>query len=333
MMFGWEVDLYGSHGRKLAECLEAAVLAPSVHNTQPWRLRLVPGRVDVLLDRDRLLPVIDPGAREAWMSVGAAILNLRVAVLAAGRMPMSRLLPDPHTPEHAATITFGGPHQPDETIQMLAGAIPKRRTNRRPFRDIEVRDEVLDQLTAAARVEGARLAVTDPVIREAVLSLALTANQWQRSDPAYVEELRTWTAVPDDSTSGIPARSLGPVDARGALPLRDFGLAHPEAPRRIAPFEYAPTVAIVYTAGDTPLDWLRAGQAMERVLLTATVRGVCNTPITAPTELPELRALLGDEHIGQVAQVILRLGYGNPVPSTPRRPVRDVIEIAEPSVR
>src|SRR5262249_39091739 len=155
-------------------------------------------------------PAIDPRGREAWISVGAAILNLRLAMLAAGRVPMSRLLPDPREPTLAATVRVGAPYRPEETVRALAGAIPRRRTTRRPFRDIEVRDEVLDQLADAARAEGATFAATDPTGRESVLSLAVTANHWQRHDPAYVEELRAWTAVPISSTSGIPSQSLGP---------------------------------------------------------------------------------------------------------------------------
>ncbi|HEY7175906.1 MAG TPA: nitroreductase family protein, partial [Micromonosporaceae bacterium] len=110
-----------------------------------------------------------------------------------------------------------------------------------------------------------------------------------------------------------------------------FGAAHPELPRRQRPFEHTPTLVILYTTGDQPRDWLRAGQALERVLLTATVRGVATAPISAPTEEPELRALLGDDFGDHVAQVILRLGYGEPVPSTPRRPVTDFVEVIGPA--
>ena len=71
---------------------------------------------------------------------------------------------------------------------------------------------------------------------------------------------------------------------------------------------------------------------MERVLLTATVRGVANTPMTAPTELPELRALLNESDDRRVAQVILRLGYGDPCAPTPRRSLADVLETTRPAV-
>jgi nitroreductase len=304
-------------------------MAPSIHNSQPWGFRVIGDRIEVMLNRNRLLSVIDPSGREAWMSVGAALLNLRVAILAGGRVPLSTLLPDPSRPDLAASVRLGRQLRPDATIRALCAAIPVRRSNRRPFRDIEVRAEVLNQLAGAARVEGATMVTMDALGRRSVVAIAETANSWQRESSEYIEELRIWTAVPLDARAGIPAQSFGPLDESGALPLRDFGAAHPDLPRRQRPFEHTPTLAILYTTGDQPRDWLRAGQAMERVLLTATVRGVATTPISAPTEEPELRALLGDEFGDHVAQVILRLGYGDPVPSTPRRPVSDFVEVIE----
>lgn len=328
MNSGWTARPLGAH---FATCLDAAVAAPSVHNSQPWRFRVGHDRIDVLWDVSRWLPVLDPHGREALISIGAAVLNLRIAILAAGRTPLTRLLPDPGDPHLAARVTIGGPHRPDLTIRALASAIGKRRTNRRPFRDIGIREEVLDQLVAAARAEGASLTVADPDARQAILALARIANDWQRDDPAYLDELGAWTDVDQARGDGIPAWSFGPTDDSAALPLRDLGLSHPDAPRRRARFESAPTVVVLATAGDNPTAWLRAGQAMERALLTATVRGVSNTPITAPTELPEIRGLLSEPGDRRTAQVILRLGYGDPCPATPRRPLADVLEFATPA--
>ena len=286
----------------------------------------------MFVDPSRRLAAIDPMGREAMISVGAAVLNLRVAILAAGRVPLTQLLPSPDEPELAARITLGAPHQPDATVLALASAIGKRRTNRRPFRDIDVRDEVIDQLTAAARVEAATLTVADPIGREVILDVVRSAQEAQAHDPRYVDELANWTALDPMFGEGVPAQSFGPSHEWADVPIRDFGLAHPDVRRRHAWFEAAPTVVMLSTDADTPVQWLRAGQAMERVLLTATVRGVANTPMTAPTELPELRALLNESGDRRVAQVILRLGYGDPCPSTPRRPLADVLESSRPAV-
>jgi hypothetical protein len=109
------------------------------------------------------------------------------------------------------------------------------------------------------------------------------------------------------------------------MPIRDFGLIRPVRRRSRVPFEDEPTIAVLYTAGDTRWEWLRAGQALERALLTATVRGVATTLMTQPLEIPELRALLADSARGRVPQAIVRFGYGPPSPPSPRRSVSDVL--------
>jgi nitroreductase len=320
----WGVSASGRPGPALAECLQAAIAAPSIHNSQPWRFRL--GRcVDVLADRQRHLHAIDAPGRELMISLGAAILNLRLAILDHGRLPMLRLLPDPDTPDLVARVSIGHPVHPDATVRALAAAIPRRHTNRRPFRDLVVPADALDELRAAAMVEGARLAVADPVSRGAILALVRTAEEWQRAERGYRAEITAWTTADYTRHDGVPVTAFGPRDAREALPLRDFGVTRPDLHRRTVTFEPYPTIVLLSTFGDGVRQWLRAGQALQRVLLTATVRGLAATPMTQPLESPELRDLLVDSRQGLAAQVILRVGYGPPTAGTPRRPLSDVI--------
>lgn len=321
----WTGDTGGQPGRWLVECLQAATAAPSVHNSQPWRFRIDHG-IEVHADPGRHLRAIDPTGRELHISLGAAILNLRLAILNHGHLPVLRLLPDPSRPNLAARITIGPATRPDTTVRWLAAAIPHRHTNRRPFRDLAIPTDVLDELRAAARVEGAQLAVADPVGRTAILSLVRTADQWQHAEHGYLAELGTWTTTDHTRLDAVPAPAFGPLDDRQTLPLRDFGATRPDLPRRSAHFEPHPAIALLSTMGDTAAQWLRAGQALQRVLLTATLRGLAATPMTQPLETPQLRDLLIDTSRGFAAQVILRLGYGTPAAPTPRRPITDVIE-------
>ncbi|HEX6497476.1 MAG TPA: nitroreductase family protein [Micromonosporaceae bacterium] len=322
---GWGTGPDGSPDRVLRECLSAAIAAPSVHNTQPWRFRPRGGGVDVFADYTRRLDVIDPDGRELMISVGAAILNLRVAILAHGREPLLRPFPSPGEPDLVAHVTPGPPQRPDATVRALADAVPRRRTNRRPFSSAPVPDEVLGELAAAARAEGAELTVADRSAREAVISLVRTADARRREDPAYWAELAEWTLALPGRRDGVPPETFGPWSALEALPLRDFGLIQPARNRRVAHFEDEPTLAVLRTPGDGTTEWLRAGQALERVLLTATVRGVASTLMTQPVEIPELRSLLDDPMAGRRAQAVIRLGYGPPTAPTPRRSLRDVL--------
>src|SRR6476659_2579392 len=75
-----------------------ATLAPSIHNTQPWRFVLRPGVLDVYADRSRQLLVLDPTGRQLHLSVGCAVFNARVSLAASGVSPAVRRLPDPAPP-------------------------------------------------------------------------------------------------------------------------------------------------------------------------------------------------------------------------------------------
>jgi hypothetical protein len=109
------------------------------------------------------------------------------------------------------------------------------------------------------------------------------------------------------------------------VPLRDLARGS-GAPTATVHFEADPTLALIFTEGDSPKDWLRAGAALQRVWLTATVRELAATPLTQLTEIPPLRELLADTSAGLVVQSVLRLGYpiSHP-PATPRRPVDEVV--------
>ena len=45
--------------------------APSLHNAQPWRLRIQRDRVELVADRTRDVPVADPCGRQRHLSLGA----------------------------------------------------------------------------------------------------------------------------------------------------------------------------------------------------------------------------------------------------------------------
>src|SRR2546423_1486190 len=123
----------------------------------------------------------------------------------------------------------------------------------------------------------------------------------------------------------VTRTELGGGEGLEPLPLRDFGLTRPAEPRRDAQFEPDPALIVLSTIGDTPEHWLRAGQALERTLLTATVRGLATTPMTQPLEIPELRALLTPTGSVGFPQVILRIGYGPASPTSARRPLAEVL--------
>lgn len=87
-------------------------------------------------------------------------------------------------------------------------------------------------------------------------------------------------------------------------------------------------MALIVTQHDTREDWLRAGQALQRVLLHAAAHHVMAAFHTQPLELPYLRAQVRTQVAdGQFPQMILRLGPATPGRPAPRRPAVDVLAV------
>jgi nitroreductase len=318
----WSLRVDGTPGPAMRACLRAATAAPSVHNTQPWLFRLLDGGVEVVADERRRLAVLDPHGREMTLSLGAAVCNLRVTMQARGRRPITHLLPFADRPEVVAVIGVGAQCRADPDIWMLAAAVRQRRTNRRPFRGQPVPEWIQGNLVDAARAEGASLVFPDEIGRHDVLSLADAAESTQRENPDYLAELAAWTGLARGRLDGVPASALGPRPDRSPRGLRDFGA---ESHGRAGRFPRDPTIAVLYTNGDDRLHWLRAGMAMQRVLLSATAHGLATTVLTQPVEVAGTRTQLSAAGDPRTAQVVLRLGFGPRTPPTPRRPLDDVL--------
>jgi hypothetical protein len=258
------------------------------------------------------------------LSVGAALLNLRIAILSRGRAARVELLPDRERPSLAAIVTVGAAAPISPVTRELARAIPRRRTNRWPFSRRPVPDAVLADCVVAALGEGAMFVPVDLIARYDVLKLTRAAEAQLRSESAYLAELGAWTAAPLGRSDGIPTASLGPRAAASTLPLRDFDADGTERTDR---FEPDPTIGVLYSRGDERADWLRAGQALQRVLLTATVRGVATSLLTQATEIPPMRAQLAAPGEPHWAQAVIRFGYARRTPRTPRRRLADVLDV------
>jgi hypothetical protein len=185
---------------------------------------------------------------------------------------------------------------------------------------------ILAELSGAAAAESTSLLVADPALRAGILSLTRTAEARMRTNPHYRAEVAAWTTPGGvGRLDGVPRQAFGPRDPETAIPMRDFALGHGAA-TTTATFEPDPTLILLFTDGDTPLDWVHAGAGLQRVLLNATLRKLAATPMTQLLEVPRLRALLTDTATGEIVQTVLRIGYPTtPALPTPRRPLEEVL--------
>ncbi|WP_053691275.1 Acg family FMN-binding oxidoreductase [Streptomyces sp. WM6372] len=319
-----------------ARLVDDAVTAPSMHNAQPWKFvfRASGSTLALYGDPERAMTRTDPNHRALHLGCAAALFNLRVSAAWNGRPVRVRLLPDDSDPWLLATVTHDETVGAEHDLATLHDAVRRRHTSRYPFSDEPVPTALLDGLGSAARLEGCRLTVPSPWHIETVLGLVRDAEHHEEMDPLAQAETAAWTSQAQGAAGtrgdGIPAAAFGPKASGGPAPVRDFGRARPVPDRGWAVFEKRPQLALLSTSGDTRGDWLRAGQALQRVLLQATADGLATSMTSQPLEWPELRWAVRDPvaAMGHV-QMVLRLGYGPAGPTTPRRPVTEVLEILE----
>jgi len=307
----------------------AAVRAPSSHNTQPWVFRVRGSCIDLLADRTRALPVNDPDDRELTISCACALFNLRVAAAHAQLACTRKAAPDPADPDCLATLELAPATAPDTPLATLFDAVALRRTYRRTFADRPIAPGVVDALAQAATREGAWLHFLDSnARRQQAAELVAEGDEDQWADPAWRRELAAWMH-PRRRGDGLALPGLTLPIAQAVV--RTFDMGYGVAARDIQLADASPVLAVLGTPGDTRADWIAAGQALQRLLLTATLHGLQASYLNQPIQMASLRTQLR-QVTGRTgfAQLLLRLGYAEgEVPATPRRPLQEVIEIGE----
>lgn len=318
----------------VAALIEDAAAAPSLHNAQPWAFSYArrTGVLHLYADLERALPHTDPDDRGLHIGCGAALFNLRAAAAGRDLTPTVQLLPATPSPNLLAEIVLQGTGPPDAELARLAPAIRRRHSSRHPFQDKELPPAATEALCTAARAEGCELLFPSAWHVQSILELVRDAEGRELIDPEVRGETVRWSRTEPYSgggaVDGIPGEAFGPRRRGASVPVRDFAVGRPVPGRGSAVFEKSPNVALLGTAQDLPADWLRAGQALERVLLQATVAGLVASVTSQPLEWPETRWAVRDP-VSSMAhvQMIIRLGYGPAGETSPRRPVTELLDV------
>ncbi|WP_433605947.1 Acg family FMN-binding oxidoreductase [Dactylosporangium sp. CA-139114] len=327
----------GPVSRELARAAAAALHAPSVLNTQPWRWRIVHDEALLYADRRRRLATLDPTGRLLVLSCGAALHHACVTLAADGIAFEVDAQPRDDDPDLLAVVRYRGTAEPSARVEQMRQAIGSRQSDRRPFADRPVPDEVIERLCRAAQRTDARLHM---VWARNLTDLAVAAGEAadaQLSDPEYRAELAAWLRAPGEGHDGVPIDTLAPLGAR-PVPVRDFIAAGTQAgiSSRMAVADRQARYGVVVTDGDGPVDWLTAGVTLSAVLLTATAEHLATSTMSDLVENEvargTLRRMLGGVGYPAIGIRIGLPGSGAAQPRSPRRPAAEVIEVVADKV-
>ncbi|GAA3762303.1 nitroreductase family protein [Plantactinospora mayteni] len=319
----------------LYRAVYAAAQAPVAEQSQPW-LRLRDGAIDVLVTPSRAGPAGYHAGWAARLGGGAGLFNVRLALAVNGRPALVRLRPYRDEPDLLARLHPGPVQAPTPAERELFAALPYCNVEAGPVVPTPVPSEVRRRLIDAARTEHGWL---DLIVGHAAVaafaeieaSARRVLDRGRADAPAVVR----WHsgAPPSDVPSGWGDRT-GPGAGRAgrAAPVagragRGLGGRVPPEPEHQPGAEsshkpchesshepggesgHEPVVAVLGSPLDTPGDQLRAGQALQRVLLTAAAAGLTTClqaqVIAVPAAREQLRLALG--RFGR-PQMVLRIG-------------------------
>jgi hypothetical protein len=308
--------------------ISMAARAPSVHNTQPWRFKVSEQAVEVYADTSRKLHA-DPLGREMLISCGAAVFGLRLGLRSLGYLPVADLLPDPARLRLLARVRLAGAAPMTAAERTMLEAVPHRHTHRGPFEPTPLPAGLLAGLQHDAMAEGATLALTDQHTLAKLVEITGPAGRTLDQARGSRADVLRWTReAGDPARDGIPAHAFADRRAAGAgrLRQRDFDLG-----RGIGLLagggSSPPATAVLLTPGDNRADWLRAGQALYRLLLHAASRWVFAALYTQPLEAAATRKLIKTSlALPGSPQLLLELGVTRTSQATARRPARELLE-------
>lgn len=248
--------------------LSAMDAAPSIFNQRVWELRFAgDDRVELYSVPDEPLGRMLP--REVVISCGTALYNLRLAIQAAGRQLSVWPLPDLDLSSGLLTRVTAEPTL-IASVEVMAGrlspatvaeqelyeALWLRRTDRWPYRELPVPLPILVEMQEGAAHERGWLRILSRRQRRQVLRAVGRANK----DPLL------------DMLSGlnrVPSADYGPFPEGKRVPVTRPGFWLSERSARFESLRHVQLMALC-TDDDRPLDWLRAGEALQHALLNGT---------------------------------------------------------------
>ncbi len=306
-----------------------ATLAANSHNTQPWRFSASGNMITIQPDMARATPAADPDFHHLYASLGCAAENLSLAAREIGKATAIRFEPDGEGRVLVDLVPAALPRAP------MFDAILRRQCNRSTYDGRPIPRDQLANLEAAAKREGCRVVLIEDKRKiDAILELSVAANTLQINDKHFRRELKSWlrfngrhAAEPRDGLYGASAGNLSMPSFIGDI---IFGLAFTadaENDKLAKQVRSSSALAVFVTDNDDRAHWVKSGRSYQRFALQATTLGLQHAFVNQPLDVPEIRAefarLLGIE-AGR-PDLMVRIGYGNAMPKSLRRPIEQVM--------
>jgi hypothetical protein len=279
-------------GEKIKFLLQYAILAPSTHNTQPWRIKVEDSSCQIFIDRSRQLPAADRLQRDMYISLGAFLKNLEMAAKAFGVYDRTDIADQ--TEDLVAEVHFKGLASGQQRVkdQKLLSSIQTRSNYRGPLAPLTISDDLSSFISSQTTKEIKLKLLKDRRQIEELAGLTAKGLKLAYANPAFRREIASWIN-PNTSRkrAGIPGYSLRmPTLASHIIPklIRFKDLGKKLANLNYQSFVTASAVVVISADREEPKIWLSIGQATQEIFLHLESRGATASIYVAAVEMGEL---------------------------------------------
>jgi nitroreductase len=318
----------------LEDVVAYGLLAPSSHNTQPWKFEIVNNAIHIIADYSRSLPYSDRYNREFFITLGCAWANCEIAAKYFGYEVKSEILPEDALENIVIRLTCvrrkknGTSKDIIETFQ----AITQRRTNRFPHIDKKIPMEAIEQCVNHDIDTAIKVHVIDEIKKKTLVAeIAAGVADFVYQDPVFKKELQEWLRpVTTKQKDGIALFDAGVSAGETEKIVKNIvnADAKREAENDRKVIQSSTSLLIATSEEDTEEFWLRAGRVVEYCWLYLTHYDIAVAPMTGLIEHPQAHIdLMKIMHTKNRPLFFARIGY--PQQSThvsPRRPIEDVLK-------
>lgn len=338
-------------------------LAPSSHNTQPWRFFIDPEHslIDIYIDRSFVLLTSDVVGRQATISLGCAVENMAVGA--------SYLIGPPHIEifcqkKKSIPVLM---NQRDATGQYIlmarfhyitkASALPiehlyksifSRKVMRAEFNPhIRLTPATIRKLEATTDEKKTKLhIITDPIRKLGIAEFQGQADGFVINSPRFSKELGQWLLQNDtNSPLGMPGVGFGLKDDEAVRIHRGLSGQSPLQPEDNLKFalagkfgiEKSPFIGCITISKDEVPYWIEAGRSFEHMFLTLESQGISVAIHAGIVEVPMVNRLFAVS-LGTFRRptVLFRAGIlknekDKNRPHSPRLPIENVLLSKRPA--
>ncbi len=294
--------------------LRFVILAPSTHNTQPWKFVIKNGGVEIRPDDSRWMHNVDKNKRGLYISLGCALENLVVAAKYYG------FSTDIEYKKYNGGIKIrvglhnsGNPSFSKSVFNAITERHTSRDLRRQPIK--ESHKTVLTNLNAEFDAE---LLLFERHKTQFLQDLHQTAEKSLMKDDNYRAELAKWVRV----------GTLG--DSRLLSFIKRLNLLYINPGKKWArdhslQIKNSPLVGLIATDEDKDISKVESGRLFERLALASTPLGICTHPMSQILRDSNSRGKLFNT-IGLFPQHLFRIGYCSGGNTTPRLPLDMVLK-------